>query len=317
MKQSYLPRLRPKSILLIAISLATGLTCTANRTDKETMHMRELVPSEIYGWKAQGELESYNRETIFDYIDGAGEIYLLYDFRKVTVFRFLQASEPTILVELFDMGSSEEAFGIFSHAREAEEQGIGQGSEYRGGLLCFWKDRFFVCISSERETQQTKRAVSDLAGKIAEKIKVSGPKPELLGYLPAEDLVSNSARYFHKHTSLNYHYFVASDNILKLSPQTEAVLARYQPGQTHLLCVRYQDDEQAQGALDSFLGAFMPEGKETGIAQIDTAKWVVTKLQGVFLMVVFEAPTKAYAQDLVKAVQDKLSGSVSGERRDI
>jgi hypothetical protein len=278
--------------------------------------MRELVPDQIHGWRAQDEFEVYDPQTIFDYIDGAGEIYLLYDFRKVVVLRLIKAASSTILVELFDMGTSEEAFGIFSHASEGDEQGIGQGSEYRGGLLCFWKANYFVCISSEQETAETKVAVTALAQMIAEKIKVTGTEPKLLDYLPEEGLINQSVRYFHKHTSLNYHYFVASQNLLNLSPQTDAVLAEYQPGQSYLLCIRYQSPTEAEAALVSFLNTYMPEGKESGIAQIHDEKWVSIRLTGQFLVVIFDAPTKDYALKLMKATENRLPEATSGGRKD-
>jgi hypothetical protein len=278
--------------------------------------MRELVPDQIHGWRAQDEFEVYDPQTIFDYIDGAGEIYLLYDFRKVVVLRLIKAASSTILVELFDMGTSEEAFGIFSHASEGDEQGIGQGSEYRGGLLCFWKANYFVCISSEQETEETKVAVTALAQMIAEKIKVTGTEPKLLDYLPEEGLINQSVRYFHKHTSLNYHYFVASQNLLNLSPQTDAVLAEYQPGQSYLLCIRYQSPTEAEAALVSFLNTYMPEGKESGIAQIHDEKWVSIRLTGQFLVVIFDAPTKDYALKLMKATENRLPEATSGGRKD-
>lgn len=308
-------RLPVTTALVVATCTVVVLACATKKKDKETIQMQEYVPSEIYGWKAQDEVETYDRETIFDYIDGAGEIYLMYDFREVIVFRFTKAEQPNILVELFDMGSSEDAYGIFSHAREGEDQGIGQGSEYRGGLLCCWKNKFFVCISSERETPEAKKAVEDLARSIAGKIKIAGAKPELLDYLPTNGLENNTVRYFHKHTTLNYHYFTASENILKLSPQTEAVLARYQPAQTHLLCVRYQNREQAKEAFDSFLNAYVPEAKDSGIARIEDGKWVAAKREQAFVIVVFDAPTKAYAQDLTKALENRLPQSASTERR--
>ena len=277
--------------------------------------MREFVPSEVNGWQAQDGVDTYDHETIFDYIDGAGEVYLMYDFRKVMVFRFAKADQPNILAELFDMGWPQDAFGVFSHAREGEDQDIGQGSEYRGGLLCFWKSKFFVCISSERETPEAKKAVQDLAGNIAEKIEVTGAKPELLDYLPSEGLETNTVRYFHKHTTLNYHYYTANENILNLGPHAEAVLATYQPGETYLLCVRYPDQEQAKEALNSFLTAYIPEAEESGMAQTEDGKWVAARQERAFLMVVFDAPTKAYARDLIKATEGKLPESTSEERR--
>ena len=277
--------------------------------------MQEYVPTEINGWKAQDEVETYDRETIFDYIDGAGEVYLMYDFQKVIVCHFTKTEQPNILLELFDMGSSQDAYGIFSHAREGEDQGIGQGSEYRGGLLCFWKSKFFVCVLSERETQEAKKAVEDVARNIAEKIDVTGTEPAMLGYLPTEGLESNTVRYFHKHTTLNYHYYIASRNILNLGPHAEAVLATYQPSGTYLLCVRYPDCEQAEEAFDSFLTAYIPEARESGSAEIEDGKWVAAEQDQAFVMVVFDSPTHAYAQALMRAVEDRISKPPSEDRR--
>jgi hypothetical protein len=313
MKRQFLSRYVVTSVSVITICIATISMCSTIDKGEKNMHMREFVPNEIYGWKAEGELEIYDRETIFDYINGAGEIYLLYDFRKVMVFRLVKASDPTIFVELFDMGSPQDAFGVFSHARESEEIGIGQGSEYRGGVLCFWKGRFFVCIFSERETPATKKAVFDLAEKIAKKIKAAGAKPRLLEFLPDKGLANKSVRYFHLHTSLNYHYFVASQNILKLSPQTEAVLARYEPDESYLLCIRYQNQKEANEALNTFLNAYIPEEKESGIAQIENGKWVGAQLEGAFVVVAFDAPTKDHAQAMLEAVSSKLLQSASSE----
>jgi hypothetical protein len=293
---------------------ATILTCATSEVRQEKIDMRKFVPGEMNGWKTQDHIEIYDRQSIFDYIDGAGEIYLMYDFQKVMVLRLIRASGPTILVEIFDMGSPEDAFGIFSHAREGEEQGIGQGSEYRGGVLCFWKANFFVCITSERETPGSKKAVVDLARKIAENIPVSGAMPKLLGYLPEDGLLDKSVRYFHKHTSLNYHYFLSSENILGLGQHTEAVLARYEPGGSYLLLVRYQNEEEAKEALDGFFSAYIPEGKQSGAAQIDNGKWVAAELEGALVVVVFDASSKADARDLIKVVESRLSESSSGER---
>jgi hypothetical protein len=268
--------------------------------------MQRLVPGEITGWKLQQDIETYNRETIFDYIDGAGEIYLMYGFKKVEVFHLAKVDQPDILVEVFDMGSSEDAFGIFSHAREGEEGGIGQGSEFRGGVLCFWKSNFFVCISSFQETPETQKTVPLLAGEISRKITKIGEKPKLLDYLQVEGLQENTIRFFHKHTSLNYHYFLASDNILQLGEHTKAVLAKYRPGNSVLLCVLYQDNRGAEAAVESFLRAYIPEAGQSGITQIEENKWVAAKSKGSFVLVVFDSPTKDDARKLLNAAEVKL-----------
>jgi len=278
---------------------------------QKAVHPDELVPGEFRGWKAQGEVEVYDRETIFDYIDGAGEVYRLYSFRKVVVRRLVKVDQPTIFVEIFDMGSSADAFGVFSHSREGEDLGIGEGSEQRGGLLCFWKGSFFVCIYSERETAETEETVPALAKGIAQRIKGEGGRPGLLEYLPPDGLQRLSIRYFHLYGSLNYHYYLADQNILKLSEQTEAVFARYQPGRTYLLLIQYQSSEEAAEALASFVSLYIPEAKESGIAEVQEGRWVKAILEGVFVAVVFDAPTAASAEALMGAVRAKLGRSNS------
>jgi hypothetical protein len=306
---------RAATVLAVAMCMAVILTCAKDKDHKETMPMQEFAPTGIDGWKAGDEIQTYDRETIFDYIDGAGEVYLMYDFQKVMVYRLTRTDQPDILLELFDMGSSQDAFGIFSHAREGEDQGIGQGSEYRGGLLCFWKNKFFVCVSSERETPEAKQAVERLSRHVAGKIKVTGAEPDMLDYLPDQGLESNTVRYFHKHTTLNYHYFTASENILKLGPQTEAVLAKYRPSGAYLLCIRYPDDEQAKEAFDSFLTAYIPEAEGSRSAEIEDGKWVAAEQDQDYVMVAFDSPTQDYAQGLMRTVKDRISKPPSEERR--
>ena len=309
--------IRPRiaAVLAVTMFIAIIVACATDEVHKETVPMQEFVPTEIAGWKARDEVETYDRETIFDYIDGAGEVYLMYDFQKVIVRHFTKTEQPNILLELFDMGSSQDAFGIFSHAREGEDQGIGQGSEYRGGLLCFWKSKFFVCVSSEQETPEAKQAVEHLARHVAGKIEGTGAEPDILYYLPNQGLESNTVRYFHRHTTLNYHYFTASENILKLRPQTEAVLATYRPSGAYLLCIRYPDSQQAREALSSFLTAYIPEAGESGSAQIEDGKWVAAEQDQAFVMVVFNSPNQAYAQALIRAVEDRISKPPSDDGR--
>ncbi len=271
--------------------------------------MREFVPHEILGWKQRDTVETYDRETIFDYINGAGEVYRSYGFRKVTVFRLAKPEEPDITVELFDMGSAEDAYGIFSHARGNEEMGIGEGYEYEGSLLSFWRANFFVCVLAQQESPKTKQAVFALARKISEQLPASGGKPELVSYLPEEGLTPGNTRFFHLHTSLNYHYFLANRNILNLSPDTRAVLARYEPGPTYLLCVKYPSVQQADQARSQFVENYVPEAQTTGAAETEQGKWVAVGSEREYVIIALDAATEVYARHLIKAFADRLSGS--------
>jgi hypothetical protein len=47
-------------------------------------------------------------------MDGAAELYRSYAFKRLMVRRYMKTDHPAIMVELFDMDSSDDAFGIFS-----------------------------------------------------------------------------------------------------------------------------------------------------------------------------------------------------------
>lgn len=267
--------------------------------------MRELVPREMHGWKAQEEVKTYDRETIFEYIDGAGEVYRLYAFRMLEVYRFLKDDEPDIVLEVFDMGTAEDAFGVFTHGREGGEAGVGQGSEYRGGLLCFWKNTYFVCIYAEGESEAAQKTVLDLGKSVADAIKIAGSTPKILEYLPRAGLLERSIRFFHTHVSLNYHYFLADSNILDLDENTDAVLAKYEvpEGKLLLLLIQYKNGGLAQAAFDSFIESYIPEASETYIIETEDGTWVAAKVNRDVVAIVFDASTMDQAEGLLGAVK--------------
>jgi hypothetical protein len=295
-------------ICIVAVAVSAEFTVAADTSDKDSMIMdlRELLPDESLGWTAQGEIEFYDRESIFDYMNGAGEVYRMYAYREMVVQRMAKEGQPEITIELFDMSTSEDAFGIFCHSRLSEDTSPGQGATYQPGLLCLWKSRYFACITAMRETPETKKAVYDIAGKIDKLIPNTGPKPAILECLPQDSLDQMSVRYFHLYTSLNYHYYLADQNILKLNEKTEAVIAQYEPHRSYLICVRYPDKKLAEEAMSSFREAYIPEADSSGLAQIEDDKWVAVGLESEFILLALDAPTQDSAISLIRAAKKRL-----------
>ncbi len=56
-----------------------------------------------------------------------------------------------ITVELYKMASSADAYGVFTFERQDDPAGIGQGSEFGGGMLRFWKGTYFASVYAEGE----------------------------------------------------------------------------------------------------------------------------------------------------------------------
>jgi hypothetical protein len=108
-------------------------------------------------------------------------------------------------------------------------------------------------------------------------------------------------RFFHTHIILNYHYFVAAENILDLGQDTDAALATY-PGKVRLLVVRYPEAVRAAKALRSFLSAYMPDAAGPGRVQTENGVWTAVRQSGRIVAVVFDATSEAAADELLAGV---------------
>jgi len=272
--------------------------------------MKRLLPLIVGDYKADGKDELYDRQTTFRYMDGAAELYRSYAFKLLMVRKYVKTDHPSILVELFDMGSSEDAFGIFSYQIEDEEVGIGQGSDYGGGLLRFWKGNYFANVFAERETPATRKDILTFGEAIAKNIKKEGSKPKLIQFLPEEGLSQGTIRYFHLHQVLNHHYFISHDNILNLGARTNAILASYpfagEKGKTFLLLVQYPGKDLAEKAFQSFLKAYMPEPSSSKTVKTENGKWTSAKIHRQYILVAFDAPSVEKKEQLIEAVVKKL-----------
>jgi hypothetical protein len=275
----------------------------------------DLLPERINGWTRGDAATTYDRETIFDYINGAGEVYRSYAFSQVAVATYGSSMGPnTATVELFDMGNAADAYGVFSYAREQEESGIGGGYELKGRVLCFWQDRYYVCVASDASSADSGLAPADVAQAISALLPSGSEPPDLVHTLPGEGLVPFSNRFFHLHQSLNYHYYLAQDNILNLGPDTDAVMARYHPGFTYLLVVRYQSDGDADRALASFREGYLPDAPATETVATENGRFVTSRQSGRHVVVVLDAVSETAATTLLQTTLDGLSNTRAEDR---
>jgi hypothetical protein len=215
--------------------------------------------------------------------------------------RYVTDQGPAIILDIFEMASSYDAFGVFTHDPDGEELPVGQGAVYRSGWLGFWKDRFFISLYADEETDAAIQALRELAGKVASLIKKEGPKPQILSRLPKKGLQAGSIRYFHDHPVLNRHYFVSTENILHLGRQTEALLAAYKrkEGAAQILLVKYPDGDKAKEAHSDFLKHYLPDADPSGMAKLENNKWCGASVKGPLLAVVLEADSREIATDLL------------------
>src|SRR3989304_692636 len=285
---------------------------SAKGEEKGKMNREISLPSEAEGWKWDGKEMKYDSRTVFKYMDGAAELYLAYGFQNLRVRRFEKSKQPPLVVELYEMASSEDAYGVFSFEHQDEAVEIGQGSEFGGGLLRFWKGKYFFSIYAEGEGAEVESAILTIGRASANSIPATGPEPKLVGFIPGKDLglVDKSVRYLKSHVLLNQRFFIAHENILNLSRKTETVLAQYlqDKEKIQLLLIRYPNPKEAGAAYQSFKKTYLHDAGGQDRSKTEDQKWTLARQWNEFVLIIFGAPTPAKAEALLKATEEKLPG---------
>jgi len=297
-------------LLLAIIIVAHGLTINeVFASEKSVREMKGMLPPKVGEYRSEGKDQFYDRNSTFRYMNGAAELYRSYAFKMLMVRHYIKRDHPPVVVELFDMDLPEDAFGVFSFETEGEEVGIGQGSEYAGGLLRFWKSKFFINSYAEKETTSMKQDILEIGRAISESIRGEGRKPKLLEYTP-QGFEERRVRYFHHSHNLNHHYFISHENILQLGKGTNALLASYSfpqiKGRTYLLLIQYPTAKLAAEAHKSFVRAYMPEASASKVVRTENGKWAAAQSKKEYVVVVLDAPSQEKADGLISVTQKRI-----------
>ena len=255
--------------------------------------LSRLLPAEVNGWKPQGQDQYFDHNNLFSLINGGAEVYRALNVKKVVDRRYQNPKGPDIIVDVFDMGSDSDAFGAFHiDIREEKDVGVGHESEFQGGSLYFWKDRYFVSVVALKQTDESKRAVIAFGEAISKKIPKRGKKPGLVGKLPKKGIVKSQVHYFHDWEGLNRLHFIAEENLLGLSKDTEGLLARIRP-EGALVLIRYPNKKDAELACKRFTETFKD----------DDGKFSAAKASGSLLALVLSAGSKGEALEILGGIK--------------
>ncbi len=306
----------------------------------EMTENKVTLPKTIGVWSRPDSPRIIDSRNIFKYMNGAGELYLSYDFDHLEVYEYTTADpQDGLLVEIYFMNTSNDAFGLLSMDWGGDPIPIDSSPSfqanptvappiralYGGGLLRLWADTIYARVMAYRETPESKEAVLFLGKKIAADRKMA-VEPELLNILPQVmdsdwKLRKDRIGYFRSYLVLNSLYYLSHQNILNLDHSTEAVTAAYEnisdtksAKSVQLLFVKYATRKKAQKALDDFHNAYLnehPKGDEPGAAEKLTDifniedGWLGYALNGNYLGIVFECPNRQSAQMIMNHITRK------------
>lgn len=286
-----------------------------------------FFPAEVDGWRPAGPEESYAAETLYQYIDGAAEVYLALGVVGARAMRYARDGQPEIIADVFDMGSGAGAYGAFHHdVRSGQPVGIGAESEQDGGALAFWKGRHFVSVIAVGEGPGVPEAVVALGRRIAAALPDGGAPPAIAARLPERGLDATRVHLVTNHALLNRHFFVADADLFGFGPGVVGIVAAYRAGGPdagvgaaggadagggvgepyRLLLVSYPGAagaDAAATALSRFRAAFLAEAGADGALRLENGRWTAARAIGPLLAVALDAPSRETAVAALDAVQ--------------
>lgn len=278
--------------------------------DDSTSRLQEMVqglPEAIDNWNKSSDFAVYDSDNLYTYINGGAELYISFKFTTLVSLSYLNEEDEEIQIDIFDMGSSQNAFGIFAHSRETVDDFLDTDieSEYTGGLLTCWKGRYYVSILAYPETESKRQVVQQLGREIGAQIKGPSIKPQLVYLLPEESLQPHSIKYFSHHSWLNTYHFFSNENLLNIDNQTEVAMATYAvgaPKPTVLILLQYPDQSAATKAQHTFKQRFMVGAQDDYTVGVDQL-WTGCIRDHSLLMIVVDAPNMETAKRLVEGVE--------------
>jgi hypothetical protein len=183
--------------LAAVLSLFVSGAAVSQKTAAADPPSASLLP-QFNNWKLSEAPREFRPATLFEYIDGAAEIYLSYDFLELVVAQDQEkATKASITVEIYDMGAGRNAFGIYSAERYPDSRFLAVGNQgyLDEGTLNLLAGRYYIKLLCFEGGAQSPEFLQQFAKAISGKVKDPGRLPTLLQVFPKDALIPNSEKF--------------------------------------------------------------------------------------------------------------------------
>ena len=219
------------------IKNASGLlvqSVTTGDNVQTTVSPEQLLPSDggLSGWVQSRAPSTYAGKTLYRDRPSSPDLYYAYGFKRQAEVEYETpqfGSKPLILLEVFDMGSPENAFGIYNFHTypKMKFEWVGSKAMLSGNYLRFSKGKYFIQIEGYEIATGIREGMVTLAKTIATQIKDPPPEPPILALLPSRNKVNGSVKLFRSNWVLRQLYSTLPVSTPQLTDTAIGVAARY------------------------------------------------------------------------------------------
>lgn len=231
-------------VLFLLVSVLNGEAILPDKEDASSLI--SLLPK-VEDWKYSEEPQNFIPANLYEYINGAAEIYIAYDFKELIVGQYekdKEAEEASLSIEIYDMGNEKNSFGIYSAERFSESQFIPVGNQgyLEEGTLNFVIGRYYIKLLCFDCGENSDAILKSFSNKIVNRVKDKGQFPHVLSHFPQEGLIQNTEKYILR-------------NFMGYSFLHDGYVASYMLRDQEFDCfiIEGKDEEDAQKMLKQYL----------------------------------------------------------------
>lgn len=278
--------------------------------------MENFLPTNscAQGWALKDKAALFNKETLFDHINGEAELYFPYGFDMLATATYVNRknSEVWIVADVYRMASLLDAFGIYSNYRKAGAASVTVGAEgfVSSSQLMFYQDRYFVRLQVTGATSLGQDVFLACAQSVSEKLPFNVRPAGELEALKIPGIVPKTERYIAK-SLLGYAFFrrgIIADALL--------------PGErVQVFLVPEDSDSAAREAFDHYRSYLKAEGKNVqlqvernyvSIMAFDPLYGgVLVEQSGRYIIGAVRLKEPSSAAKLIEQLRERLSGGKS------
>jgi hypothetical protein len=211
-----------------------------------------LLP-EVEGFTPLSPTQSYGPETLSDKIDGKAELYLSAGFKEMSCrsFSLGAGGETHVDAYLYDMGSAQNAYAVFSgQRRPGSPNSSSTANAYTtANALFFTQGKYYVEIVADRATAALPKSLEAYATALLAKLPAVGETKDAAALFPKEGLARDTVRLSAADTFglEGFNKVLTGEYSLKAGKATGFIAQRDTPAQAQAEVKRYLDFLAANG----------------------------------------------------------------------
>ena len=161
-----------------------------------SVRSQEVIFPKMPTWDPDGKVQNFNKENLYEHIDGASEFYLSYGFESLQVASW-KNNGAELTIEVYDHADALHAYGIYSIERSAKAVTLPVGLEGYGDptTFNFVAGKFYVKMSGTGLEKVSGFSLKAVAEEFSRTLCTKPEYPKVIGMFPKENQIPNTAQY--------------------------------------------------------------------------------------------------------------------------